>query len=379
MKSFYTPFFILLGFLSWFPSDTVFAQAPQYNYTPNSITNNAFPLNSSSSNCRQNLYYPADFNAPSGTIDKIYIGGIATSPTFTTLTIKMGPSALTTFTAGPFVSGLTTVFSNTVSPTLNAAGWYEIFLTTPYSYDNTMNLIIEVSQAGFSGSGSSPCASNSAVPSTINRTLAGNATTGTGSLQARLMKMGFDISPLSLDILSFTAVRKGDNIDLTWVTSNEKNISRFAIERSLDATVFSSIAELHARGGEMQQRYQATDVAVNNDGGKIYYRLKIVEDNGSFYYSPTVATGQKASNQGIVNIYPTVFTDKLFLTVSAESEGDALFTLVDISGRKVVEYKEFLRPGIQNVTIPNLSGLSSGLYLLSMELNHNVYTHRVNK
>ena len=118
MKSFYTPFFILLGFLSWFPSDTVFAQAPQYNYTPNSITNNAFPLNSSSSNCRQNLYYPADFNAPSGTIDKIYIGGIATSPTFTTLTIKMGPSALTTFTAGPFVSGLTTVFSNTVSRVL---------------------------------------------------------------------------------------------------------------------------------------------------------------------------------------------------------------------------------------------------------------------
>ena len=189
-------YFLLAYCMFCFLSIDTVAQNPQYNYTPNSITNNAIPM-SSTSNIRQNLYYPSDFNAPSGMITKLYIGAAsaANNPTYSPLTVKMGSTTMTVFAAGPFVSGLTTVFSQTSNFQANSAAWLEIVLPTPYFYDNSQNLIIEISQGGYSGGFSAPCASNTAVPSTTNRTLYGTVSSGTGSLQARLMKMGFDIAP----------------------------------------------------------------------------------------------------------------------------------------------------------------------------------------
>ena len=204
-------YFTLLLFVSiiLFSSKAV-GQTPPYAYVPNLITLNTIPLNSTS-NIRQNLYYPSDFNAPSGMVDTIYLGaGTASSPTFTGLTIKVGPTALMTFTSGPFISGLTTVYSANV--TLSAVnGWFRIPLSTPFFYSNTQNLIVEISQSGFSGSSSTPMASSSAVPSTTNRTLYGTIASGTGSVQPRLMQLGLSIVSNNNDIRGVAVIQPASN------------------------------------------------------------------------------------------------------------------------------------------------------------------------
>jgi hypothetical protein len=80
----------------------------------------------------------------------------ACNATYNTLTIRMATVSTSTFiTTGAFYSGpMTTVLSqNTTIISTGPLIWTEIPLTTPFPYDPTMNLIIEVSQCGFTGTG----------------------------------------------------------------------------------------------------------------------------------------------------------------------------------------------------------------------------------
>lgn len=169
------------------------AYAQQYTYSITSSVGNSIPLGGTT-NVRQNIYYPSDFpTAPVGTITKIYYQpSSGTSYSFTTLVIKMGYTSLNTFTAGPFATGLTTVYSNTASFTTNSGGWIEIPLQTPFFYTASQNFIVEASQQGYSPSMSTICDNSTAA---TDRTLYGTTSSSTGSLQARVMRLGFDLTP----------------------------------------------------------------------------------------------------------------------------------------------------------------------------------------
>jgi hypothetical protein len=147
------------------------ASLPQYyNYSTNG-SNNSFPWNINSGKKVQLLYLPGDFNQPSaatsGNIKSISFRIGDTYPlgpaTYTDLTIKMGQSTITDFTAGNFYSGpLTTVYYKaSVSLTGIAGDWMTIDLDTPFEYDPTQSLIIDIGQCGETGaSGFSMCFTN---------------------------------------------------------------------------------------------------------------------------------------------------------------------------------------------------------------------------
>ncbi|WP_276133547.1 fibronectin type III domain-containing protein [Polluticoccus soli] len=169
------------------------AGAQQYTYSITTSVGNSIPLGGTT-NIRQNIYYPSDFpTAPVGTITKVYFQpSSGTSFSFTTLVIKMGYTSLSTFTAGPFATGLTTVYSNTASFTTNSGGWIEIPLQTPFFYTASQNFIVEASQQGYTTSMSAICDNSTAA---TDRTLYGTTSSSTGSLQARVMRLGFDLTP----------------------------------------------------------------------------------------------------------------------------------------------------------------------------------------
>ncbi len=129
---------------------------PEYNTTAGTGSN-VWPFGSSatSNNSKvQWLYMPGDFvgGLPSGTITDIYIKTVnpIVSTTFYNLTFKMGHTALTTFSSGPF-EPTDTVFT---SPSFRidnvpAEGWIRIPLDTPFEYNSSFNLVIEGSHTGF--------------------------------------------------------------------------------------------------------------------------------------------------------------------------------------------------------------------------------------
>ena len=138
--------------------------APDYwNALPVANTN-IFPFNTNPATGKRVQWIVAagEFNqpasAPAGNnINSIWFRPVAaTNATYTTLTVRMATVSTSTFFAvGAFYTGaMTTVLSqNTTITQPVALTWTEIPLTTPFPYDPTMNLIIEVSQCGFTGTG----------------------------------------------------------------------------------------------------------------------------------------------------------------------------------------------------------------------------------
>jgi hypothetical protein len=110
----------------------------------------------------ESLFIPGAFSnptpAPAGTITSIFVrlSTAMVNRVYTDLTIKMAQSSITTFTTGTFYAGtLTTVYYRSSVTINNPVEWLEFILDTPFAYDPTQSLIVEMGQCGATGSGGS--------------------------------------------------------------------------------------------------------------------------------------------------------------------------------------------------------------------------------
>ena len=91
-------------------------------------------------------------------------------------------------------------------------------------------------------------------------------------------------SPLPVTLISFNAVKKEVTSYLTWATSMEMNSDRFEIERSPDAKSWNKLGEVLASFiSNVKNGYDYTDE--NPESGLNYYRLKMIDRDGTFAYS----------------------------------------------------------------------------------------------
>ncbi|MBE2228048.1 MAG: T9SS type A sorting domain-containing protein [Ignavibacteria bacterium] len=148
-------FFVLLLALT----ANLYTQPQYYNYNT-AGTANSFPWNIPGGKQIQVLFLPGDFNqptpAPNGNITSVSFRLAANlGPyTYTNVVIKMGQAAgLTTFAASQWYTGTMTEVYNRPSVQLGglANEWLTITLDTPFPYDNTQSLIIDVQQCAAAG------------------------------------------------------------------------------------------------------------------------------------------------------------------------------------------------------------------------------------
>jgi len=139
-------------------NSTLMAQQ-YYNYN-NGTGANSFPLNVTTGKDVQLLYLPGAFNqptsAPAGNITTLYLrfNSAISNVTYTTMTIKMGLTNITNLTSGSFYAGsLTTVYSRASVVWNYPTGWGAITLDTPFPYDPTQSLVVDIGQCGASAGG----------------------------------------------------------------------------------------------------------------------------------------------------------------------------------------------------------------------------------
>ena len=132
--------------------------------------------------------------------------------------------------------------------------------------------------------------------------------------------------PLPLRLVNFNGKREKGFNHLSWQTAQEENVSHFQIERSIDAKSFVPIHTLSARNGASQQ-YGYSDAY--HDGGKVYYRLKMVDQDKTFAYSRIVALDGGTP----VTIYPNPVKATLKLDITDPDMLGSTAAIIDINGR----------------------------------------------
>jgi alpha-L-arabinofuranosidase len=102
-----------------------------------------------------------------------------------------------------------------------------------------------------------------------------------------VLKLQKDDITLPVKLVSFEA-KKGDaGVMLNWVTSEEKDLSEYIIERSNDGSIFSSIGTVAAKNTDSSLYAYVDTKSVN--APMLYYRLVVVEADGSKVSSRVVS------------------------------------------------------------------------------------------
>ncbi len=180
--------------------------------------------------------------------------------------------------------------------------------------------------------------------------------------------------PLPVELLSFV-VRKNDQGEalLNWATASEMNTGRFEIElaRGNDAfnqNNFVKIGFVNSGGNaSTEQHYSFIDAEAHKQGVR-YYRLKIVDLDGQFTYSPvrSVVFDDEIRWQ----VYPNP-SGGVFNFVFQANLGEAVqLKVYDINGRLVRHTQSAASAFVQKLVI-DMEGpqYASGLYLLEVTVN----------
>jgi hypothetical protein len=173
---------------------------------------------------------------------------------------------------------------------------------------------------------------------------------------------------LPLELLSFTTFLDKTDVDLKWTTASEKNVSHFAIERSNDGKTFTDAATIFAFGNTTQTQkedYSFVDDISKVNSNIIYYRLRCIDNDGKYTYSPTriIKLGLQSADTKVMT-YPNPFINELRVTLPQSWQGkESKIELYNANGQ-LVKAKDIAATS-QTETITT-NDLERGFYVIRM-------------
>jgi len=162
-------------------------------------------------------------------------------------------------------------------------------------------------------------------------------------------------SPLPVELVSFDAIKCGNEVCLNWKTASELNCDFYTIERASDALDFKELSRVKGSGTTLNTS-NYVDIDNEPKSGINYYRLKQTDLNGDQKYFNTVVVNFEGHLN--VSIFPNP-SKGMFTIKSNTNEID--IKVVDILGRIVFEQKLSQTNGIIETSF-DLSNLSNGTY-----------------
>jgi protocatechuate 3,4-dioxygenase beta subunit len=183
---------------------------------------------------------------------------------------------------------------------------------------------------------------------------------------------------LPVNLISFNGSLSGTIAKLNWVATNEINLSHYELERSIDGSNFISITSVAARGNiNGQEVYNYNDNISQLAVKKIYYRLKIVDQNGVVKYSNIVIV--RLGSIQINNVYPIPFSDYVNVEIETKASVTATVRFFDGNGKQVLINLISLQAGGNQFTINGLGGLARGHYIIEVTAGTEKLVQKLNK
>jgi hypothetical protein len=169
--------------------------------------------------------------------------------------------------------------------------------------------------------------------------------------------------PLPVQLSSFIGSVNGKKVQLTWKTATEVNSSSFEIERR-SAGAWEKIGAVSASGTSTAPcEYTYVDEMKNIGSKNILYRLKTIDNDGSFKYSNELEIVAIPQIYALENNFPNPFNPQTKIQYSLPENAKVRLVVFDIIGKQVAELVNQEQPaGYYEKTFTG-ANLASGLYL----------------
>jgi len=166
-----------------------------------------------------------------------------------------------------------------------------------------------------------------------------------------------------LTLLHFNAKKiESSQVLLDWKTTNEIETDYFEVERSINqSNTFSSVSKVPANSGSTVFSYSFLDKMIV-ESGIYYYRLKMMDKDGSYGYSEIRKVDIDAKPSSIfVYPVPVASAGKLQI-VWPGTNGFQHYKLVSMDGKVVMQSRLAFNAGIASLLLH--TNIKSGTYLL---------------
>ncbi|MBK6635868.1 MAG: T9SS type A sorting domain-containing protein [Chitinophagaceae bacterium] len=170
-------------------------------------------------------------------------------------------------------------------------------------------------------------------------------------------------APLPVSVNYFTGVKQGSNHLLNWkVTCNSTLRATMILERSADSRNFTPINSITADATRCNQPFDHTDAQPLP--GMNYYRLKMIDDNGTISYSGIVALLNAVKGFDIISIAPNpVTTGNFKLNITSATAVTMQVIITDMQGRTVSRQSIPVVAGFSSIPM-NAGNLAAGTYTI---------------
>jgi len=183
-------------------------------------------------------------------------------------------------------------------------------------------------------------------------------------------------SPLPVELITFTTANLGDKVELQWKTATEVNNYGFEIQRSNPPLLFPSpegtegwVKVGFVKGsGNSNSPKNYSYIDTNPVSGSVQYRLKQIDNDGSYKYSQIVeASFMKPANFKLSQNYPNPFNPTTMIRFALPSRSNVKIEVYNTLGEKIKELvNEQKNSGNYEVSF-NTTGLASGVYFYMID------------
>ena len=174
---------------------------------------------------------------------------------------------------------------------------------------------------------------------------------------------------LPIKLVSFNGTYLNNEVKLGWASTQEINASNYVIQRSNDGINFSDIGNVSAHGNtSLSTSYYFNDQLNDNNQSKLFYRLKMTDNDGSYEYSFVISVNISINRH--FSISPNPAKDILKI----KGSHIAAVEVLDIVGRPLMQ-KTYTDNN--DVTL-DISSLGAGSFLIRItDKNKNIQTEKL--
>jgi len=173
---------------------------------------------------------------------------------------------------------------------------------------------------------------------------------------------------IPVELTSFTASVSGNEITLNWNTATELNNQGFEVQKKSVNGEFEKIAFVAGFGTTSEPKsYSYKDI--NSLSGKVTYRLKQVDFDGTFEYSNEVEVDVNLTpvEYSLYQNYPNPFNPSTTIKFALPSTSDVRVEIFNMLGESVGILSDGIKEaGYHNVTW-NAPNVASGIYFYSIQ------------
>ncbi|NWG28168.1 MAG: T9SS type A sorting domain-containing protein [Ignavibacteriaceae bacterium] len=175
----------------------------------------------------------------------------------------------------------------------------------------------------------------------------------------------FGLGIIPVELVSFNAEVEQNVIVLKWETATETNNQAFMIERSSDNFNFEKIGEIEGKGTTTEkQEYIFRDASISSGKGKVYYRLRQIDFDGTENLSDVIEVDYSMIPK-VFNLsqnYPNPFNPMTTIRFDIPKEVKVTLKMYDMLGAEVETLiDEVMEPGYYKYEW-NASKFASGVY-----------------